>query len=67
MAPVIVCHCHALRADDIRSEVRLGAESVEGVGARCGASTRCGGCRPAIEALIVDEIDRSRTAEPARH
>ena len=67
MITVIVCHCHALRADDIRSEVRLGAESVEIVGARCGASTRCGGCRPAIEALIVDEIGRSRTAEPARH
>jgi bacterioferritin-associated ferredoxin len=67
MASVIVCHCHALRADDIRSEVRLGAETVEVVAARCGAATRCGGCRPALEALIVDELDRSRTAEPARH
>jgi len=64
---VIVCHCNAVRAEEIRSEVRLGAETVELVSARCGAGARCGGCRPAIEALIVDELVRSREAEPARH
>ena len=64
---MIVCHCHAVRADDIRSEVRLGAESVELVSARCGAASRCGGCRPAVEALIVDERVRSSDAAVARH
>jgi bacterioferritin-associated ferredoxin len=64
---VIVCHCHAVRAEEIRSEVRLGAATVEVVGMRCAAATRCGGCRPAVEALVADELVRSRTAVPARH
>jgi bacterioferritin-associated ferredoxin len=64
---VIVCHCHAVRAEEIRTEVRLGAETVEVVGARCGAGTRCGGCIPAVEAVIADEHARMRSAVPARH
>ena len=64
---MIVCHCHAVRAEEIRTEVRLGAERVELVGMRCAAGTRCGGCRPAIEAVIVDELSRSRDAAAARH
>lgn len=63
---MIVCHCQRVRDDEIRSEVRLGAETVELVAARCGATTRCGGCRPAVEALVADELIRSRAAQPAR-
>lgn len=64
---MIVCHCFAVRAEELRTEVRLGAETVEVVAARCGATSRCGGCRPAVEALIADELARSERAEPARH
>ncbi|HSP03691.1 MAG TPA: (2Fe-2S)-binding protein [Acidimicrobiales bacterium] len=64
---MIVCHCHAVRAEEIRTEVRLGAETVEVVGARCGAGTRCGGCIPALEAVIADEQARMRDAVPAPH
>lgn len=64
---MIVCHCHAVRAEEIRTEVRLGAETVEVVGARCGAGTRCGGCIPAIAAVVADELARMGTAVPARH
>jgi bacterioferritin-associated ferredoxin len=64
---VIVCHCRAVRAEEIRTEVRLGAETVEVVGARCGAGTRCGGCVPAVEAVMADEAIRMRTAAPVRH
>lgn len=64
---MIVCHCFAVRAEELRTEVRLGAETVEVVAARCGATSRCGGCRPAVEALIADELARSEQAEPARH
>lgn len=64
---MIVCHCHAVRAEEIRTEVRLGAETVELVGVRCGAATRCGGCLPTVEALVADELARARTAAPAPH
>lgn len=64
---MIVCHCNAVRAEEIRSEVRLGATTVEVVAMRCAASNRCGGCRPAVEAVVADELVRMRTAAPARH
>lgn len=64
---MIVCHCHAVRAEEIRSEVRLGADTVDVVGMRCGAGTRCRGCVPAVEAVLVDEQVRMRSAAPARH
>lgn len=64
---MIVCHCHAVRAEEIRTEVRLGAESVDLVRMRCAAASRCGGCRPAVEAVVADELARMRTATPARH
>ncbi len=64
---MIVCHCHAVRAEEIRTEVRLGAETVELVSVRCGAASRCGGCLPGVEAVVADELARMRTATPARH
>jgi bacterioferritin-associated ferredoxin len=54
---VIVCSCHVVRAEEIRSEVRLGATTVDEVADRCGAGSRCGGCRRAVECLIADEVD----------
>lgn len=67
MTGVIVCHCKVVRADDIRAEVRLGADSVASVAARCGASTACGGCELAVARVVVDELTRSRDGELARH
>lgn len=64
---MIVCHCNAVRAEEIRTEVRLGAETVEVIAMRCGAGTRCGGCIPAVEAVLVDESVRMQTAATARH
>ena len=55
---MIVCHCRVVRDDDVRSEVRLGAESAEMVMARCGAGTDCGGCAPAVEQLVAEEMAR---------
>ena len=62
---MIVCSCHVVRDDDIRSEVRLGATSVEAVGERCLAGTRCGGCVRAVDCLIADELQRADSALPA--
>lgn len=64
---MIVCHCYAVRAEELRTEVRLGAETVEVVAARCGATSRCGGCRPAVEGIVADELTRAEQAAPARH
>ncbi|MDE0804493.1 MAG: (2Fe-2S)-binding protein [Acidimicrobiales bacterium] len=73
MNSVIVCHCVVVRDHEIRTEVRLGADTVEAVGARCGAGTVCGGCREAVAETIIDEVTRGRSladdgvAATARH
>ncbi len=63
---MIICHCNVVRADEIRTEVRLGAACPDAVAARCGAGARCGGCRFAVEAVIVDEVARAVDGLPAR-
>lgn len=50
---MLVCHCHRVNDKAIREVAESGAQSVEDVGAACGAGTGCGGCRPAIEGLIT--------------
>lgn len=67
MFPVIVCHCAVVRDHEIRTEVRLGADTVEAVGARCGAGTVCGGCHEAVAETIIDEVTRASSSLPARH
>lgn len=62
---MIVCHCKAVRAEEIRTEVRLGAETVETVGERCGAGTECGGCQDAVCEVIIGELARAGLATPA--
>lgn len=52
---VLVCHCRRVNDRTIRAVARAGARSCDDVGAACGAGTGCGGCRPAIEGLIVSE------------
>lgn len=64
---MIICHCKAVRADEIRAEVRLGAEDTAMVGLRCGAGTGCGGCRAAVAEVIADELARAETAVLLRH
>jgi bacterioferritin-associated ferredoxin len=52
---VIVCHCEVVRAEEIRTAVRLGAACAEDVTEACGAGGRCGGCLPAICEVIQQE------------
>lgn len=63
---MIVCHCNVVRAEEIRTEVRLGATCPDSVAARCGAGARCGGCRLAVDAVIVDEVARAVDGAVAR-
>jgi bacterioferritin-associated ferredoxin len=39
----------------INGEVARGAASIEELAASCGAGSRCGGCWPALEALLRSE------------
>jgi bacterioferritin-associated ferredoxin len=53
---MVVCHCHALNDRAIVEEILAGAVDADTVGARCGAGTRCGGCRPMVEALVAQHV-----------
>lgn len=50
---MLVCHCLQVFDNAVRECVRTGARSAADVGARCGAGTRCGGCRPSIESIVI--------------
>ena len=53
---MIVCVCHGIPCKKIRSVIREGAETVDAVGAACGAGTDCGSCREMIEELIEETV-----------
>jgi bacterioferritin-associated ferredoxin len=50
---MIVCHCKVVSDRHVRDAIGLGACDVDDVGARCGAGTRCGSCRPTIGVLLA--------------
>ncbi|HSL59804.1 MAG TPA: (2Fe-2S)-binding protein [Acidimicrobiales bacterium] len=69
-----MCHCHGVNDDEIGAEIDAGARTVDEIGARCGAGTGCGGCRPVVEAVLAthlahhDELSRDgRLAEHLGH
>ncbi len=49
-----VCHCRAVTDRTIKAAVRDGACDPVAVGERCGAGTGCGGCLPALRALLAE-------------
>jgi bacterioferritin-associated ferredoxin len=49
---VYVCHCRGVTDRAISDEVAQGATTIEALGETCGAGSRCGGCWPALEALL---------------
>lgn len=49
-----VCHCRAVTDSRIRAMIADGARDCAGVGQRCGAGTHCGGCLPALLALLTE-------------
>jgi bacterioferritin-associated ferredoxin len=68
---VIVCHCRRVSDRHIRQAVRQGACTLGDVARACQAGGNCGGCAPAIDAILRSErgpeAARSVTpsAEPA--
>jgi bacterioferritin-associated ferredoxin len=55
---VYVCHCRAVTDHTIEGEVERGASTIEELAARCGAGSECGGCWPALEALLDRQLPR---------
>jgi bacterioferritin-associated ferredoxin len=51
---MVVCHCYAVSDAEIRSAVAAGAIDADGLAAACPAGTRCGGCRPVVEAIVSE-------------
>jgi len=58
---MVVCHCHAINDKAIVAEILSGALDADSLAERCGAGSRCGGCRPTVEALIAEHAVSIRT------
>lgn len=52
---VIVCHCRRVTDRHIRQAVRQGACTLGEVARACQAGGSCGGCAPAIDAILRAE------------
>ncbi|MET0402455.1 MAG: (2Fe-2S)-binding protein [Cystobacter sp.] len=61
---MIVCLCRAVSDRTIRARISEGAQTVEQLGAACGAGTGCGGCHDQLGQLLVDARP-SNTMRPA--
>lgn len=48
-----VCHCRAVTDRRICEAIESGASDAETVSRRCGAGGACGGCLPAVRALLA--------------
>jgi assimilatory nitrate reductase catalytic subunit len=58
----IVCVCHGVGANDIRSAGCAGAATIETIGAATQAGTNCGSCRPAIARLLAEVLTAAKEA-----
>jgi bacterioferritin-associated ferredoxin len=61
---MIVCHCEVASDRHVHEAIACGALTVDDVGDRCGAGTRCGSCRPTISALLM-ALAAPESIEPA--
>jgi bacterioferritin-associated ferredoxin len=50
---VYICHCRAVTDRRICEAIEAGASDQESVSRRCGAGGACGGCLPAVRALLA--------------
>jgi bacterioferritin-associated ferredoxin len=51
---VYICHCRGVTDGRVRCAIEEGAREAAEVARRCGAGTRCGGCLPALQALLAE-------------
>lgn len=52
---MLVCHCRVVTDSDILEAVAAGARDEFDIAEACGAGTGCGGCIPAVTALLAAE------------
>ena len=60
----MVCLCHGVSERKVAKAIERGAETIEEVGAACGAGTCCMGCHPTIETMLTV---RGRTVIAGAH
>ncbi len=51
---MLVCHCKAVNDRRIREEISRGARDEFDIASACGAGGVCGGCLPAIGAILAE-------------
>jgi bacterioferritin-associated ferredoxin len=51
---VILCHCRRVSDRDVRAAAQRCPFDPELIAKDCGAAQRCGGCRPAFDALLAE-------------
>ena len=56
---MIICHCRGISDRVIRKAIQNGARSRREVARTLGAGATCGGCSPAIEAILLRESERT--------
>ncbi len=73
---MIVCSCKGITDQQVSAAIRAGARTLEDLGMACAAGTKCGSCRPMLEAMLAaPEVEpiaiasmlrkRPRPAQPA--
>ena len=56
-----VCSCKAVTDRTVAATIASGARSVDDVGIKCGAGTKCGGCRPELRRLLAESVPVGQT------
>jgi bacterioferritin-associated ferredoxin len=49
----MICHCEAVRSRTIVDAIKSGATTLDQLKEACGVALGCGGCEPAIGALLI--------------
>jgi bacterioferritin-associated ferredoxin len=62
---MVVCSCVVVSDRTVDAAIAAGASTVEDIATGCAAGSRCGGCRPMLEQLLAEGIQRRGRARTA--
>jgi bacterioferritin-associated ferredoxin len=60
MRPRKICVCRQVSESDIRKAIQSGANSLQDISLQTQASTNCGTCASAVDAILQDELKKLR-------